>query len=94
MEIIIKIKVGDWVNDNLDNLVNNQLPPQIIDALHNVNLNYESMQIKVNNRKITLWGFIYMHFLSPYRHYIMCTLFPEERCIICTVSVTLHLFKD
>ena len=49
MEIIIKIKVGDWVNDNLDNMVNNQLPPQIIDALHNVNLNYESMQIKVNN---------------------------------------------
>ena len=54
MEIIIKIKVGDWVNDNLDNMVNNQLPPQIIDALHNVNLNYESMQIKVNNKKIPL----------------------------------------
>ena len=50
MEIIIKIKVEDFINNNLNNVINNQLPPEIIDALHNANLNYQSFQIEVKNK--------------------------------------------
>ena len=50
MEIIIKIKVGDFINNNLNNIINNELAPEIIDVLHNANLNYESMQIEVKNK--------------------------------------------
>lgn len=50
MEIIIKIKVGDFINNNLNNIINNELAPEIIDVLHNANLNYESIQIEVKNK--------------------------------------------
>ena len=52
MEIIIKIKVEDFINNNLNNIINNQLPPEIIDALHNTNLNYQSFQIEVKNKQL------------------------------------------